>query len=97
MRIAIVVTFFAAACSRSNPPVAVADTAERPVLVATMQPIAVAATDTACAPSPISNYEMSVRYCAEVASDPCCGTGGGAWVCNNARYVDWYLHRCPNR
>ena len=48
-----------------------------------------------CASSPISTFEMANRYCRE-ARDPCCLEQGG-WACNNARYIEWYLARCPNR
>jgi hypothetical protein len=32
-------------------------------------------------------------YCQQVG-DACCGQNGQVWVCNNARYLDWYAQTC---
>ena len=32
-------------------------------------------------------------YCQQVG-DACCGSLGQVWVCNNARYIDWYFANC---
>jgi hypothetical protein len=34
------------------------------------------------------------EYCAHV-HDACCGSNFQGWVCNNARYVDWFAAQCP--
>jgi len=95
MRLVALTVLLGSACSRPSAPVAVADPAERPKVEAAPEVHADGDPDSRCAPQQISTYEMAVRYCAAVA-DACCGNGGG-WVCNNARYIEWYLERCPNR
>jgi hypothetical protein len=37
--------------------------------------------------------DQAAEYCAH-NHDPCCASGGQAWVCDNARYIDWFAAQC---
>ena len=60
---------------------------------ATSPPVAPApsvSSEIDCSPG---DHDEAAIYCAHV-HDPCCGSNGQGWVCNNARFVDWYADQC---
>lgn len=79
-----------AACSMEPPPVGKPAAAPAPPPPAPGCYTPTVVRDIDCSPG---DHDEAAIYCAHV-HDPCCGTGGQAWVCNNARYVDWYAQQC---
>jgi hypothetical protein len=102
MRFATLLVAVVVGCGHAEPPQtpAVANTAEpEPAAPAAPAP----ASPPAVAPAPPavcrtidgrtgSQYADQI-YCQQVG-DACCGSMGQVWICNNARYVDWYFANC---